>query len=348
MLFGLGFSRLTHLSSAPPPQESLVAVEREPEQVTVKEEIEATLSRLLPWGVSILFHVALVVLAIVLVVMAPLEDEKEPPVIPTVSFHDRPVIELTIRTDPDKPELEKKETPADRSETIDPDDLWNERSLDTPIMETGLLGGAWGGGLPDGLFEVTHGESTIFGQPSGDLGEARKIVYVIDASGSLIDTLPFVIDQLKIAIMQLKDHQSFTVIFYQGDKTIEAQPAGLKHADTATKRKVAMWADPRSGQIVPAGRSHPIPAIKQALRYQPDLILLLSDNITGSGQYEVNQANLVEQITRVNTRKTKINTIQFLYPDPLAKIGMQPTLELISLETGGTYKFYDGRELGIQ
>ena len=75
------------------------------------------------------------------------------------------------------------------------------------------------------------------------------------------------------------------------------------------------------------------------MRYKPQLIFLLSDNITGQGQYELNQQRLLDEIKGANTSNTKINTIQFLYPDPLARIGFKPTMQQISEQTGGIYKF---------
>ena len=108
------------------------------------------------------------------------------------------------------------------------------------------------------------------------------------------------------------------------------------------------WIDIDSGNIVPAGQSNPVTALRLALKYKPQLIFLLSDNITGQGQYELNQRRLLEEIKKANQGNTKINTIQFLYPDHLAKIGFKPTMQQISDSTGGIYKFIDGRELGIQ
>jgi hypothetical protein len=53
-------------------------------------------------------------------------------------------------------------------------------------------------------------------------------------------------------------------------------------------------------------------------------------------------------VQRANSGNTKINTIQFLYPDPLAQVpGKQGTLEQISEMTGGIYKFVDASDLNI-
>jgi len=92
--------------------------------------------------------------------------------------------------------------------------------------------------------------------------------------------------------------------------------------------------------------------MQQALRYRPQLMYLLSDNITGGGtgatQYEIEQQRLLDEVQRANTGNTKINTIQFLYEDPLSKVpGKKGTLEQIAEMSGGIYKFVDAADLNI-
>jgi len=57
---------------------------------------------------------------------------------------------------------------------------------------------------------------------------------------------------------------------------------------------------------------------------------------------------LLSQIAKANRGNTRINTFQFLYPDPLTRAGLKGTMELISETSGGIYKFLDGRELEIE
>ena len=100
--------------------------------------------------------------------------------------------------------------------------------------------------------------------------------------------------------------------------------------------------------MTPKGLSNPVKALRLALRYRPQLLFVLSDNITGQGRYEVDQRRLLASIERENKSATKINTIQFVYPDPLEKFSLKATLQLIAERTGGIYKFLDARELGIE
>lgn len=210
----------------------------------------------------------------------------------------------------------------------------------------GSGGGGGGGGKGNPFGTVVAGGGNFKATFYGTGGNARNIVYLVDASGSLIDVLPFVITELKRSIGELSEQQKFSIIFFQGDKPIEVPPQGLKAANIENKQRVIQWLD--GSNVVPAGLASPVEALKRALTYKPHLMFILSDNITGSGRYEVDQRRLLAEIERTNTSGTKINTIQFLYPDKLEGSGLKPTLKAIADSTGGIYKFLDGRELGIQ
>lgn len=307
---------------------------------------DGRLLSILPWGVSVLFHIGLVLLAIA-VVWSNLDRSpaEQPPVIPEIK-----VLAAAPKLDqPRKPNA----NPTSEQDTRTP-----TNPFDNPndVVPTDLVTGEpLNGGLEalsdqdwSSVFDAGSGVSGDDGvNLMGVVGEARSIAYVIDASGSLLDAMPFVIRELNASIRQLNDKQKFTVIFAQGDKPIEVPPRGLKKANHSTKQRVSRWVDTDSGHVVPGGSFNPVVAIKKALQYKPQLIFLLSDNITGHGRYEINQKRLVNQIQYSNTNDTKINTIQFLYPDPLARIGLEPTMKLISQSSGGVYRFIDGRELGV-
>src|SRR4029450_8789695 len=108
------------------------------------------------------------------------------------------------------------------------------------------------------------------------------------------------------------------------------------------------WINDRNN-IFPQGRSNPLAAIEKAMRLKPDVIFLLSENITGSGPFELAQAPLPALLEKLNPidpetgrRTTQINCVQFLDPDPL------DTLRKIAEIHGGTKgdRFLDRRQLG--
>jgi hypothetical protein len=178
---------------------------------------------------------------------------------------------------------------------------------------------------------------------------ARKIVYVIDASGSMIGVLPIVIDELARSLDGLVPRQAFSVIFFSGNRATVVPPRdALTAATDAEKARVLQWIEKK---VIPAGRSNPVAAIRHALSLEPDVIFLLSENITGSGEFEIDQRDLLAMLDELNPRdpdtgrrSTRINCVQFRDPDPL------DTLLRIAREHGGVdgYKFLDREELGLR
>ncbi len=176
---------------------------------------------------------------------------------------------------------------------------------------------------------------------------ARDIVYVIDASGSMISSFQIVADELSRSLSALAPPQRFAVILFQQNQALWVTPRGrLTGATPANTASAA--ADVR--KIFPQGRSNPLNALRDALRLEPDVVFLLSVNITGAGEFEVDADDLLRALARSNpidpvtdARRTSIKCIQFLDPDPL------DTLRRIAETHGGPdgFTFLDRETLGL-
>jgi hypothetical protein len=320
------------------PVEELEEVEEEHES-----EVGAVLVDMMPWAISTLVHVALVLLAIWAVWWQIKKVPEEEIIIPSAKLSEKPGAPLSMKTTKKLQKTTTKRRSVTKQPTTTPTNVASKVKTKTRLI--GVVGGSAGKSSPFGAVFGAEGpfQSSLYGNG----GNAKRIAYLIDASGSLIDTLPFVVMELKRSINALSEKQSFTVIFFQQDKAIEVPPYGLKQASPRMKRTAMQWIDPRSGHVVPHGQSNPLTAIKRALRYRPQLVYVLSDNITGAGRWEMDQRTLLSEVRKANVAGTKINTIQFLYDDPLVNIGMGRTLEKISNATGGRFKFVDARALGL-
>lgn len=157
---------------------------------------------------------------------------------------------------------------------------------------------------------------------------AQDIVYVVDASGSMISMFPVVIEYVQRSVSRLARTQRFQVIFYGPEQYLAAPHPGdvqeglrttrLIRATPENVQSVIAWA--RS--IIPGGRSNPVRALETALSLRPQAIFVLSNSITGLGQWEVDKDTLLRQIEAMNPaddkgrRATVIKTIQFLDEDP--------------------------------
>ncbi|MBB6430565.1 hypothetical protein [Algisphaera agarilytica] len=181
----------------------------------------------------------------------------------------------------------------------------------------------------------------LYGTPG-----ATRVVYLIDASGSLIDTFPFILEELQRSIHQLQPEQSFAVMFFAGSKVTEAPPYGMKRATTRAVQHTSQWIDPGSGRIIASGRPNADAAIRRALAYQPDAIILLSDGLTGGGDKALaTRARLLSLIETANTRDVVFHTLQVRRPDPLSTPTRLGTLELIAMQSGGVHRYLGEEDL---
>jgi hypothetical protein len=213
-----------------------------------------------------------------------------------------------------------------------------------------LISGSTGDGLQIKVFGPGGGDGGLGGgnifKPGDTQRKARSFAFVIDASGSMVDTLPFVAAELNRTLRSLQPWHHFTIIYYQNNTATEAISPGLKPVNEENIRAALRWLE--YDAPAPMGQSSPIKAIELALKHKPELMFLLSDDITGRGPFEQNQQELVARIKQANTGGTKINTIQFLHADPIMLIGnMKPTLQRISEDSQGIYKFYSASDLGL-
>ncbi len=311
---------------------------------TVSDEVNHMLLLLLPWAISVLLHLGLILLAF-FVTWAYQTTLPEDAVVPTAQVEQ--VVPDEVLTDTPDVNLDHESEVVREVETQQP--LQKTDPLGAMNTETStdlaLIGLEGDKALPFGAKIGT--DFFGVGPGGGGGGSARTICYVVDASGSLLDALPFVINELKDSIRKLDgSKQRFTIIFFQRDTAIEVPPRGLTPATDENVRKVADWISLEANNIVPRGSSNPVKAITLALSYRPDLIYILSDNITGKGRYAIDQKELLGTIDNTKrTRgasRTKINTIQFLYPDPLG------TLKMIADRNGGVYKFVDESVVGLK
>lgn len=318
------------------------------QEESIGDEVSRTLGVLLPWSTSIMFHLAILLLVFFLgmvILQSPEEEKRKSVSTPT---NDPVPVELEVadlshtvsRSMPSPPPTPSKPVP-DGEIFIDP------ARFPAPTF----------GHTPDSPFDGRglEGTGNVFVQPSGE--KPMRVAYVIDASGSLIDTFPFVLDELCRSIRSLERKQQVAIIFYGDDKVTEVPPAGLTRATTQAKARMIDWINGPTSNVVPRGSGNPVAAIQRALQYKPELVYLLSDNITGRGPYAINQAALLKEIKRSNIHGAKINTIQFIYEDRMAMavdssgqmLGAQArTLYKISEQTKGVHRFVRAADLGIR
>lgn len=171
-------------------------------------------------------------------------------------------------------------------------------------------------------------------------GNATKVVYVIDASGSMIGSFPAMIDEVERSLMRLEPTQSFSVVCFRKDGALAfGGDAALRPASKAARVAAVRWL---RETVVPAGRSSPLQALAMALATGANCVFLLSTTVTGPSSHELDRASMLALLDRINPRdgdggprRATIQCIQFLEPDP------GQTLQAIAAEHFGEggYRF---------
>ncbi len=196
------------------------------------------------------------------------------------------------------------------------------------VVGTSVVGGSPESGLGDGLGDRDHAGGgpvgSLWGVGAGQ--QARSVVYVMDRSGSMSDTISLLQRELLRAIGRLEPDQSFNVIWFnEGKATLWSRR--MQKATIDNKRE----AFDQIKNIQASGQTEPMDAVTRALGFQPDVMFLLSDG--DFGEYNETVIRLFEKKNK--RRRTIVNTILFIF-DTGGDGGK--TLSRIARMNGGTYK----------
>ena len=288
------------------------------------------------WGTSVLLHVALLILAAFVVWSRPAAALPDIPPVGAEWTRQRSVRErhhpqLSERTARKRDILEKPNVYRFIPNLVT---LPNDSYGDLPEVPADRAIGreSWprGGGPRDRGPESLdpgpggRGGTRIFDVPE----EARKIVYVVDRSGSMTDSIDDVQWELKRSIWELGEEKEFHVIFYSSGPPLEMPTRRLV---SATDRNKEMAFEFIEG-IIAEGETDPSKALERAFAVRPELIYLLTD-----GEFDKSIVGLVRRLNAA--AKVKVHTIAFRY-----RIG-EAVLKEIADGNGGNYKFVSGEDL---
>ena len=135
----------------------------------------------------------------------------------------------------------------------------------------------------------------------GVSGNAMKVAYVCDSSGSMMSLFDTLRVELRKAVDKLQPIQGFDIIFFSEDGFL-ALDKQLLLATPESKRRAFEFLD----KTAPHGSSNPLPGIRLAFQTQPQLIYMLTD-----GDFP-NNDEIIQEIRKLNaSKKVKINTIAF-------------------------------------
>ena len=303
--------------------------EKEAEEQTSMDTVMDWLALYLPsWGTSVVLHAAVLILA---AFFAWQSYAVQPP----FEYKSAVVAQSPKKTvKRPRPQNKMHDDETSRGKMIPrPSSL--VRHMENPFpdvasnkMEVLEVIGVGGGGKEFGGFE---GLGTGSGRGSGFFGaggEARKIVYVVDRSGSMTDSIDYVKFELKRSIGELGEEKEFHVIFYSSGPPVEMPTRRLVNATDRNKQLAFEFID----GVIPQGETDPSKALERAFDVKPELIYLLTD-----GEFDKAIVGLVKKQNAGG--QVTVHTIGFLY-----RMGEQ-VLKQIAEENEGNYKFVSEKDL---
>jgi hypothetical protein len=211
----------------------------------------------------------------------------------------------------------------------------------TPPLEAGLVrpgrastaGSGGTGGGAGGFGSGGSGGGTTF---LGIESVGKRFVYVIDRSFSMAADNVFLaaLIELQASLSQLNETQQFQVIFYNNE-FVPLETRGGRFdmfRGTAAQRLKALE---QMRGIEPSGGTRHLPALLEALKYNPEVIYLLTDGATESA---LDRKDL-DDIKRHNRNGACIHCIEFGrgVKSPLGDAGN--FLKTLARENTGKYAY---------
>jgi hypothetical protein len=286
----------------------------------------------MPWVTSFIVHAAIITLGLLLIkpISKLVTTEREQVIIPdSVLATDAQAGGIPnpgIGADPNRAAAQNTvEAPADAHGVTDKNsDLTStlqgggggpDSTSGTVIGMGGSAGGGPGVGGPSGgglaPWGIPGGGGGIGPKCNflGSGGNANVIVFVCDASGSMVTKLDLLKQKLDQAIRGLQPVQAFNVVFFhgQGDdpaNTFELFQSTVVMANPANKEKLYAWVD----NISPRDSTYVIPALTRVFQMFPKVQLLYL--LTDGAFEEEGGAKVTQAINSLNpSRSVHINTI---------------------------------------
>ncbi|MBL7218829.1 MAG: VWA domain-containing protein [Phycisphaerae bacterium] len=183
------------------------------------------------------------------------------------------------------------------------------------------------------------GDKTIFSPPTPfpppPNGRLPDVVYLIDRSGSMVDTFETVRHELLMSIGRMTPDRRFHVVLFSDGRPIEKSPRAMTPATEKAKTSLVEFLKP----VCASGKTDPIPAINRAFDVlkrkrgsagDVAVIYLLTDGVFPEND------SVLETIRRRNAgRRIRINTILYGNRPPIA----EEVMTRIASDSGGVYRF---------
>ena len=284
------------------------------------DPLMATMAAMMPWILSVFFHLGLALIMLFIVMVSSQEEQKDLEAPKTARMNNRLNRKLSAHgASPSvtnaNSAVSKVKSYSNRESNVPSDSgrtksrmtfIGSGRSVGNPDAPFG--GGGGGGGNPN-----------FYGTDMG--GGAKYIVFVIDRSGSMVTVFDYVRLQMQLSISELSSEQEFHIILFADEATVEGPRRGLVAATPESKIAVVDFLS--KDEVRPQGKTTALVALKSAfkvLKSVPDegkIILLLTDGefagIGGGSRYKGKSGNEAVLAWLEDNNKGSVGIHTFLF-----------------------------------
>lgn len=200
-----------------------------------------------------------------------------------------------------------------------------------PLLDRGAVGAS-------ALTDLGTAASALDGASFAGVSarRANSVVYAVDASGAMITSLPFVLEELRRSVSALAPDQRFAVVLFGRRVGEDVEDAGVRRfpeeglllATPASKARLFTWLDGAQAR----GVSNPLDGLLAALERQPQVVFLLSRSIRrtdgreAGGDWGPGREAILAELDKANpvrksifgppARAVQVKCLQFLEEDP--------------------------------
>jgi hypothetical protein len=318
------------------------------------------LQKSLPWLVSITFHLGLflIVAFIFYATRQAMDKDADNEVVIPTSFTDPALSPTPGPTAPGTGHDPSRDAAQDNLKDVLKSDGWSQNNslqnvagllegqtaqADIDFIARGT-GGSTGAGAA-GSGDAGGGAASPYGTPGGSGGpgfkssfygtggNATRIVYIIDHSGSMMDNFDYLKVETKRSVNQLVPLQFFSVIMVSDTASVVGIPQLQRATDDKKREFIAKLddyvAEGQNDDLLPPFQE----AFEKAFAMRPQLIYFLTD-----GHFDPRLADVVQQLNR--QRKVHINTLAFVNHEA----SYEDQLQNLAKKNGGVYKFISERD----
>jgi uncharacterized protein with von Willebrand factor type A (vWA) domain len=176
--------------------------------------------------------------------------------------------------------------------------------------------------------EERSGGTSAETRPAIRTDSPQRIVFVCDASGSMLNKMLALKVALKKLIQKLEPSQCFNVIFFQRSrKDMLLFEKDLVAATPENQRRFSTFLQ----MVTTKGDTDPIPALELGFQQHPQLLYLVTD-----GDFLDNKMVLAKLRALNKNHQVRINTIALVNKDD-KDVDFKNVLKTIASEAGGTY-----------